>query len=201
MTVVGTKNPDDANLQADAENAVQSANGLISSCAALIRQLGTDVRAIAMETIDVLLASPSDVDIGRRKAEVTKQYSSLLLEFSNAMDAKVKLLNWSWTDVDQSMGFYLIDKGGKDNTDPAELRQLTDAMSNARKEIPDTAASISNLTVAIRSSAGGLTGLEEPIVKSTRTLERLNGELDVGDAVLRRQIILAGRLFDTLSQS
>ena len=198
MTLPDTKIPSSENLLGDAVNAIQSANGLIDSSANAIRQLGTDVRSVAMESIDVLLSSPSEVDIERRKREVIEQYSALLLKFSKVMDTQVSLLNWSWMDVDQSMGLYLLNLSRNEEADPSDIRRLTDAMSDSRMVIPETTVSIANLAVAIKSSAGGLPGLEEPISLATLTLDRLNGELDLGDAVLKRQIIMAGRLLQSI---
>ena len=194
MTISDAKIPDIDSIQTDAANAVNSANGLIEFCANAIRQLSSEVRSIAIETIDVLLSSPSEVDIELRKTKVVEQYSSLLLEFSKTMDAKVTLLNWSWMDVDQSMGLYLVSIGRSDDVDPQVIRQIIDTLSDSRKGIPDTTETISNLTAAIKSSAGGLPGLEKPIAMAVDTLDRLNGELDLGDAVIKRQIILGGRL-------
>ena len=198
MTLPDTKTPDAENLLGNAINAIQSANGLIYSCSSTIRQLGVDVRSIAMKSIDVLLSSPSEVDIGQRKREVVEQYSTLLTDFSEGMDSRVSLLNWSWMDVDQSMGLYLLDLGRNKDVDPSDVRQLANAMTDSRKVIPETIETIANLAAAIRSSAGGLPGLEESIHSATLTLERLSGELDLGDAVLKRQIVLAGRLLKSL---
>lgn len=201
MRVPDAKLPDTASLLKFAENAVNSANSQITACSTAIRVLSSSVRAIALDTIEVLLSSSAQADIDRRKSEVVKQYSTVLYTFSQNIDDPIVALNKAWMALDQDLGFYLLSAGRETDTDPEEIRQLINVMINARKEIPETVTLISNIKDVIKASAGGLTGLEEAINESSCMLDRLSGELDLGDAVLQRQILLSSRLYDLMKAS
>ena len=201
MDITDAKQSNSASLLRVANDTVSGANSQIQYCAKAVRELGTEVRYIAEETVEVLFSIPSQVDIETRMREVLKQYSSVLCGFSARMDDVLTKLNRAWMDVDQALGFYLVSKGRDEDANPEELRQLIDLLTQVREQTPGTRKEIKNLSSAIKSSAGGLDGLEEAIAESTDTLERLNGELDLGSAVITRHIILAERLHDLLNHT
>lgn len=192
--------PDTPDLLQVAEDAIENANGQIQYFTESIRGLGSRVRAIALKTIDLLLSSPSQADVGRRKDEVVDQYSSVLNDFSTEMREPLANLNRSWMEVDQALGFYLVSTGRESTVNPSDLLALIETMTATRVRIPETIAEISNLIAAIRASAGGLEGLDLSIRNATEILEKLNGELDLADSVILRQVILAERLYGLLSQ-
>ena len=184
-----------------AENAIASANQEIQYFTSEIRLLGSNVRSIAMTTIDLLLTNPSSQDFGKRKREVRDQYSKILIKFSDELRERVARVNRCWMTVDQALGFYLISTGQNSDVRVSDLSTLIDTMIRTRQQIPSTVEEISNLISAIKASAGGLHGLEDAIGEATKILERLNGELDLADSVIQRQIILAKRLHEVLSHS
>lgn len=201
MSESNIQRPAMTNLLATAEQAMESANNQIASCTEAIRVLGPKVRAIAMKTIDMLLSYPTQDDIDRRKVEVVKQYSTLLYDFTNNMEGPLEKLNLSWMTVEQAMGFYLLSSGRDSDADPQDLRKLIDGMIDAQQQVPLAKSDISNLSAAIKGSAGGLHGLEDSIESATCTLQKLSEELDHGYAVFNRQIILAERLHELLLSS
>lgn len=191
---------DSPDLLQVAEDAINNANLQIQYFATSVSNLGSNVRAIALKTIDVLLSSPSQVDVDRRKVEVVDQYSTVLNDFSKEIREPLANLNRSWMDVDQALGFYLVSTGREASVNQADLHELIETMTVTRQQIPDTIKEISNLIAAIRASAGGLEGLNPSIEGATELLEKLNGELDLADSVILRQVILAKRLHSLLSQ-
>ena len=96
-----------------------------------------------------------------------------------------------WTDMEQSVSFYLLDAGQNDDTDPTEIRELINELDRLRKRIPSLAAEISNLSAAIKGSAGALPDLEDEIAESSKVLIRTKSELDMGAAIMTRLIGLA----------
>ncbi len=198
MSSTDLQMPDAASLLVAAENAVEHANNQIEYCIESIDQFRESVRHHAIETIDVLLSSPLENSNEPAKDEVVDEFKSTLLGFSETMNRILNIVNVSWMEVDQSLGFYLIYRGREEDTDPSEIRDLTNVMSDSRHKIPETLEVISNLSMVIKGFAFGLTELEDVSAKAVRTLERINGELDLADAVLKRQIILAGRLLKSL---
>ena len=201
MDVTNARLSDSTSLLNDANEAVNDANSQIQFCAKAVRELGTEVRSVAEETVEVLFSVPSQADIETRMQDVIEQYSSILCGFSTRMKAVLTKLNRAWMEVDQALGFYLLSKGRDADANPEELRQLIDLLTRVREQTPDARTEVKILSSAIRTSAGGLSDLEDAIAKSTDTLERLNGELDLGSAVITRQIILAERLHDLLTQT
>ena len=187
--------PPTTSLLESAKRALESANAQIRYCTNEINELGPKVRAIAMKTIDVLLSYPSQSDIDRRKEEVVEQYSVLLVNFASNMESPLKELNSSWMAVEQSMGFYLLSSGRRSDSEPKDIRRLIQAMTKAQKQVPPAKSDIANLADAIKGSAGGLHGLEDPINSVASTLERLSEELEHGYAIYGRQIELAERLY------
>ncbi len=198
MSIQDKHHPDLQYLLDVAESAVGDANNQIEYFTHEVRSLGKQVRSIALKTIDVLLSFPSQADIDLRKKEVVDQYSTVLHSFSEYVDEPLTSLNRSWMAVDQSLGFYLLSSGRDSDVNPSDVRQLIKAMIDAKVKIPGTADEIRNLMAAIRSSAGGLDGLDEAISGAIATLEKLVGELELAEAVLDRQITLAQRLHDLL---
>ena len=198
-------NPQDSNISDTtsllevAEIAVHAANGRIEYFARVIRELGMDVRAIALKTIDVLLSFPSQADIESRKKDVVEQYSNILCDFSQRIHEPLATLNRSWKDVDQALGFYLLSRGRAADTDPKDVRQLIDAMKSAREQIPAATTEIANLSSGIKGSAGGLDGLDDAIIESRQILKMLSSELELAGAVLTRQIQLAERLYELIT--
>lgn len=189
-----------ASLLDDAENAIVCVNRLINGCAQETNELGSKVKSIALKTIDVLFSIPTQKDTDKQRRKVIKEYSTVLCDYSKSMNQTLSSLNRSWMELDQALGFYLMSAGHDMDTNPKEIGHLIDAMTDARNNIPDAKYVTSYLSTSIKDSAGGLTGLEDAIAESGRTLERLTGELNLGDAVLQRQIILAERLQQMLSQ-
>ena len=190
--------PDAASLLVAAENAVEHAKVQIEYCANSIDRFREGVRHCATETIDVSLSTPSENIREPAKDQVVVQFESTLLGFSETMNRILNALNVSWMDVDQALGFYLISRGREKATEPSEIRDLTKVMSDSRNKIPETMEVISNLSRVINGIACGFPEIEDSGAKAVRTLERINGELDLADAVLKRQIILAGRLLKSL---
>ena len=193
MSSIDLQFPDAASLLLAAENAVAHANVQIEYCANSIDKFREGVRHCATETIDMSLASPSENNIKPAMDHVV-DFESTLLGFSETMNRILSAMNLSWMDVDQSLGFYLISKGREESTEPSEIRDLTKVMSDSRNKIPGTVEVISNLLRVINGIACGFPEIEDASTKAVRTLERINGELDLADAVLKRQTILAGRL-------
>lgn len=191
---------DTASLLDLAEQALQSANCQREFFTDHIKELGRNARSIATETLDVLFAHRTQAEIELRRREVVSQYSSILLAFSSGMEEPLALLNRAWMDIDQSLGFYLLAAGRESEVDPESVVNLINEMSKVKDQFPDAKTAASNLSNAIQGSAGGLVGLEEPIALSSRTLERLEGEFDLGEAVLSRQIILASHLHNLLTE-
>lgn len=201
MSVQDAHFPDTPDLLSVAENAIQSANSRIQYFSSAIRNLGLDVRSIAETTFDLLLSYPTQDDIEQRKLEVVEKYSTLLFGFSDEIHEPLASLNRSWMEIDQSLGFYLLSTGRETSVNMADIRELIESLTETREHIPPTIAEVSNLIGAIRASAGGLEGLDTAIKDSTETLEKLNGELDLADSVILRQIILAERLHTLLSDN
>lgn len=201
VSMQDVKLPESPELLRIAENAIASANQEIQYFTSEVRQLRSSVRSIAMTTIDLLLSNPSSQDVGKRKREVVDQYSRILMEFSNEVRERVARVNRCWMTVDQALGFYLISTGQDTGVRVSDLSTLIDTMIKTRQQIPGTVEEISNLISAIKASAGGLHGLEDAIGDATKILERLNGELDLADSVIQRQIILAKRLHEVLAHS
>lgn len=201
MDITDAKQSDSASLLRTANDAVNGANSQIQYCAKAVREFGSDVRGIAEETVDVLFSFPSQVDIDSRVQEVVEQYSYILCGFSSRMNDVLSKLNRTWMEVDQALGFYFLAAGRDEDTNPDELRQLIALLTQVREQTPGARNEVKSLSSAIKTSAGGLKDLDSAIVESTDTLARLNGELDLGSAVITRQIILAERLHDLLSQT
>lgn len=200
MSTMDTQLPDTSSPLQVAENSLSSASDQIQYFTGAIRDLGSRVRSIADETFDLLLSYTSKNDIERRKREVVNQYSTVLNEFASDLNKPLSQLNRAWMTVDQSLGFYFVATGPDSSVDLSELLDLIDAMNSARRPIPDAIGETSNLITAIRSSAGGLEGLDAAIERATNILEKVSGELDLADAVIQRQIILAERLYELLSE-
>ena len=189
---------DSTMLLESANQALQSTNGQIEFSANQIRSTGKKVRAIAVETIDLLLSYPSQSDIETRKQAVVEQYSEALSTFARNMAIPIKDLNRAWMSVEQNMGFFFLSSGRDSGPDSSELRKLINVMTEAQQLIPETTSDIANLKDAIKASAGGLRGLDDPIDSAISTLTRLSEELEHGYAIFGRQIALAERLHEIL---
>ena len=198
MSSTDLKLPDTTSLLVAARNAVEHAEVQIEYCANSIDSFREGVRHYATEVIDATLSTGLDTASEPTKNQVVVQFESNLLGFSETMNRILNALNVSWMDVDQSLGFYLIAIGREAGAKPSEIRDLTKTMSDSRSKIPQTMEVISNLSTVINGIACGFPELEDASAKAVRTLERINGELDLADAVLKRQIILAGRLLKSL---
>ncbi len=193
-----TQVQDSTQLLEFANQALQSTNSQIEFSANQIRSTGKNVRAIAVETIDLLLSYPSPSDIETRKREVVEQYSEVLCTFARDMAIPIKELNRAWMSVEQNMGFFFLSSGRDSGIGSSEIRELINVMTEAQKLIPETTSEIANLKDAIRASAGGLHGLDDAIDSAISTLTRLNEELEHGYAIFGRQIALAERLHEIL---
>ena len=189
---------DSTMLLESANQALQSTSSQIEFSANQIRSTGKKVRAIAVETIDLLLSYPSQSDLETRKQAVVEQYSEVLSTFARSMAIPIKELNRAWMSVEQNMGFFFLSSGRETGTDSAEIRDLITVMTEAQKLIPETTSDIANLKDAIMASAGGLRDLDDPIDSAVSTLARLSEELEHGYAIFGRQIALAERLHEIL---
>ena len=154
-------------------------------------KLGIQVRVIAQETIDLLLSTPVPNDIDEQKRDTVERYSSILRQFSSTTHDPDLTLNQIWTELEQSISFYLLDAGQNDDTDSTEIRDLINELIRLRDKIPGLIAEISNLSAAIKGSAGALPGLDIAIAESSDVLKRTNGELDMGAAIMTRLIDMA----------
>jgi len=83
-------------------------------------RLGEQVRDIAQETIDLLLSSPIPNDIDEQKRDIVERYSAILVQFASTTADPHSTLNQMWTDMEQSVSFYLLDAGHNDDADPTE---------------------------------------------------------------------------------
>ncbi len=199
MAVKESRLPDTASLQEVAGKAVQNADKQIEYCAQAAREFGKRAQSAASDALDRLFSLPSQNDDERRRREVVEQFATVLRDFSNHMADPIVKLNRSWMDVDQGLGFYLLSAGREPTFDATEIRSLIKSMTDTRNKIPGSKLEASNLADAIRTSAVGFESLDETRAASTRTLEQLFGELDLGQAVLTRQIILSERLCEMLA--
>ena len=154
-------------------------------------KLRVQVRAIATETIDLLLSTPVPNDINQQKRDLIERYSAILVQFSSTTDDPDSTLNHKWTELDQSVSFYLLDAGQNADTDPTAIRDLINELTRLRDKIPGVIAEISNLCSAIEGSASALPGLDIAIAESSDVLKRTNGELDMGAAIMTRLIGMA----------
>ena len=154
-------------------------------------KLGAQVRVIARETIDLLLSSPLPNDIDEQKLEIVERYSAILVQFAATTDDPDATLNPMWTDMEQSISFYLLDVGQNDDTDPIEIRELIDELTRLHNAIPALSAQISNLSAVIKGSAGTLPGLEVATAESLDILGRTACEFDMGAAIMTRLIGMA----------
>ena len=154
-------------------------------------KLSEQVRGIAQETIDLLLSSPLPNDIDEQKRDIAERYSAILVHFAETTDDPDSTLNQMWTDMEQSVSFYLLDAGHNDDADPTEIRGLIKELTRLRHKIPSLVTQISNLSAAIKGSAGALPGLEVAITNSSDALKRAEGELDMGAAIMTRLIGMA----------
>ena len=154
-------------------------------------KLREQVRVIARETIDLLLSSPLPNDIDEQKRDIVERYSAILVQFAATTDDPDSTLNQMWTDMEQSVSFYLLDAGHNDDADPTEVRDLIDELTQLRNRIPGLAAEISNLSAVIKGSAGALPSLDLATAQSLDILGRTACELDMGAAVMTRLIGLA----------
>ena len=116
------------------------------------------------------------------------------------MDKTTLALNRSWMNVDQGMGFYLLAHGRESDPNPAAVRSLVEALTDLKSRIPNARLEIANLSAAIQGSTGGLDGLEEAVAQAQHSLDSLDGQLDHAAALLTRQIVLAERLYDLITQ-
>ena len=198
MSATDLQLPDTASLLVAAENAVNHAKSQIEFSTNTIDGFREGVRHYATESLDALLSSPIEISGESAKDESVEELKSTLLGFSDTMNRILDTINVSWMDVDQALGFYLIDRTGEEAKEPSELRDLAKAMSDSRRAIPETLEVISNLTRVIDGISCAFPEIEDAGAKAVGTLKRINGELDLGDAVLKRQIILAGRLLKSL---
>lgn len=149
------------------------------------------MRAIAQETIGLLLSTPVPNDIDAQKRDIVERYSSILLQFSTTTHDPDLTLHQKWTEMEQSVSFYLLDAGRDVDADPTEIRGLINELTQLRNRIPNAVAEISNLSAAIKGSAGALPDLEDAIADSTNVLIRTKGELDMGAAIMTRLIGMA----------
>ena len=154
-------------------------------------KLAEQVGVIAQETIDLLLSSPLPIDIDEQKRDLVERYSAILAQYSSTTHDPDLTLNQMWTDLEQSVSFYLMDAGQSDDTDSTEIRDLINELTQLCNRIPGLIAEISNLSAAIKGSAGALPGLDIAIAESTDVLKRTNGELDMGAAIMTRLIGMA----------
>lgn len=154
-------------------------------------KLGEQVRDIAGETIDLLLSSPVPKDIDQQKRDIVERYSAILVQFASTTDDPDLTLNQIWTDLEQSVSFYLLDAGQNDDTDPAEIRDLIDELTRHRNRIPGLIAEISNVSAVIKGSAGTLSELSVAGADSMDVLKRTTCELDMGAAIMKRLVSMA----------
>ncbi|MDE2821618.1 MAG: hypothetical protein OXI40_17940 [Chloroflexota bacterium] len=154
-------------------------------------RLGEQVRDIAQETIDLLLSSPIPNDIDEQKRDIVERYSAILVQFASTTADPHSTLNQMWTDMEQSVSFYLLDAGHNDDADPTEIRDLIDELTRQRNRIPVLTAKISNLAAAIKGSAGALPGLEVTITNSSDAFKRTESELNMGAGIMTRLIGMA----------
>ncbi|MCY4018199.1 MAG: hypothetical protein OXG39_02205 [Chloroflexi bacterium] len=154
-------------------------------------ELRVQVRAISQETIDLLLSSPLPDDIHEQKRDIVQRYSNILLQFAASTHDPDSTLNQTWTELEQSVSFYLLDAGHNDNADPTEIRDMVDELTRLRDRIPGLVAQISNLAAAIKGSAGALPGLDVAITNSSDALKRTEGELNMGAAIMTRLVGMA----------
>lgn len=162
--------------------------------------LGAQVHSIATETIDLLLATPVPGDIDPRRHDIVVRYSSVLTQFSKVTQDPDRSFNHFWTELEQSVSFYLLDAGHNDSTKPDEISGLIGEIACLRDRIPGLMAQISNLSSAIEGSAGALPGLEDAIADATGLLNRASGELNMGAAIMTRLIGTAEHLHKLLTE-
>ena len=191
MVVKEAKVPEWANVWGMPEDVLGKISEQIDYFQNATSKLGTQVRVIAQETIHLLLFAPVPNDIDEQKRDIIERYSSILLQFSSTTHDPDLTLNQMWTELEQSISFYLLDAGQNDDTDPTTIRDLANELTRLRDKIPGVTAEISNLSAAIKGSAGALPGLDIAIAESSDVLKRTNGELDMGAAIMTRLIGMA----------
>ena len=191
MVVKDVKVPEWVSIWGMPEDVLGKISAQIDYFQIATNNLGAQVHAIAQETIDLLLSAPVPNDIDEQKRDTVERYSSILLQFSSSTHDPDLTLNQMWTDLEQSISFYLLDAGQNDDTDSTEIRDLIKKLTRLCNRIPGLIAENSNLSAAIKGSAGALPGLDIAIAESSDVLRRTNGELDMGAAIMTRLIGMA----------
>ena len=191
MVVKEAKVPEWASVWGMPEDVLGKISAQIDYFQNATSKLGTQVRVIAQETIDLLLSAPVPIDFDEQESDTVERFSSILLQFSSTTHDPDLTLNQMWTELEQSISFYLLDAGRNVDTDATEIRGLINDITRLRNRIPGAIAEISNLSAAIKGSAGALPGLDIAIAESSDVLKRTNGELDMGAAIMTRLIGMA----------
>ena len=154
-------------------------------------KLGTQVRVIAQETIDLLLFAPVPNDIDEQKRDIIERYSSILLQFSSTTHDPDLTLNQMWTDMEQSISFYLLDAGQNDDTDPTEIRELINELDPAAQEDSQPSCRDLKFVRCYQGKRWSVAGSRIAIAESTNVLVRTKSELDMGAAIMTRLIGMA----------
>lgn len=149
------------------------------------------VRELAHENIDLLLAAPVSRDLKIRLADIGKRFESVLDAFLTETSDPDLSLNPLWEELDQSVSFYLLDAGHDSHIDPVDLHGLRHKMTQERDRLPGLIAEVSNLADAVKASAGYLPQVQEAAAKASDKLDRTKGELKMGAGILTRQIGMA----------
>lgn len=191
MVVKEAKVPEWVSLWGMPENVLGKIDEQVDYFQNAINKLGQQARDIAQETIDLLLSSPLPNDIEEQKRDIAERYSAILVHFAATTDDPDSTLNQMWTNMEQSVSFYLLDAGDNDDADPAEIRGLIKELTRLRDKIPGLVTQISHLSAAIKGSAGALPGLEVTITDSSDALKRTEGEFKMGAAIMTRLIGMA----------